>query len=200
DGEVLEPGVAERDGGLGGEGPHQRFILRVERHDTAAVERIDQLEHAEDIVRGILERYHQDRLRAIAEARVDTLIEGIRPVRRDHVRIVQVEDIARERDVAGEAQLAQMQGLSLETATHLLLAQLLGESVVLHDGEAQQVTLAEEQRAGLGPCEAARFGQDALEQRAQVLLAGQRDPDLYQLPERLSQVQLRDTSWLVRSA
>jgi len=84
-----------------------------------------------------------------------------------------------------------VQGLGLEAPTHLLFAQLLGEAVVLNNGEVEQVTFAEEQRAGLGPCEPARLGQNALEQRAQVLLAGQRDPDLYQLPERLGQIQRR---------
>jgi len=104
---------------------------------------------------------------------------------------VQVEDVARESDVAREAQLTETQGLDLEATAHLLLAQFLRQLVVLDNREVKQVAVAEEQGPGLGAREPTGLRQDALEQGCHVLLAGQGDPDLHQIPERLGQIQRR---------
>src|SRR5256885_6609082 len=48
--EVLQPGVADRDGGLRGERTPERLVLDVERHDAPGlVERVDELEDPEDV-------------------------------------------------------------------------------------------------------------------------------------------------------
>ena len=104
---------------------------------------------------------------------------------------MEVQGVARERDVPGEAQLAELERLLLEEALHLRLADLSRQPVVLDDGEAQVVTLAEEQRPGLGARETPGFAQDPLQQDGQVVLAGQRDPDLHQILERLGEVEFR---------
>src|SRR5206468_12573880 len=136
-------------------------------------------------------RDHQNRLRAVTQTRVGAGVEGVRSVRWNHVRVVQVEDIARESDVAREAQLTEIQRLGLEATAHLLVAQLLRELVVLDDGKAKQFAVAEEQGPGLCPREPTGLRQAALEQGLHVLLAGQGDPDLHQIPERLGQIQRR---------
>ncbi|PYM48676.1 MAG: hypothetical protein DME14_10635 [Candidatus Rokuibacteriota bacterium] len=88
----------------------------------------------------------------------------------------------------GEAHLAEVEGLLLELTPHLLRAELPRQPVVLDHGEAELLTIAEEQRAGLGAREATRLGQNPLQQDAQVALAGQRDPDLHQLSEGLGEI------------
>src|SRR5213080_400731 len=50
-----------------------------------------------------------------------TRIERIGAIGWNRVRVVQVEDVAGERDVTGEAQLAEAQGIGLEPAPHLFL-------------------------------------------------------------------------------
>ena len=102
---------------------------------------------------------------------------------------MQVQDVAGQRDVAGEAQLFQVQGVGLQPAPHLLEAELASEPVVLDHGEAQLVALPEEQRSRLRPGEAPRLRQNALEERRQILLAGEIDSDLHQVFEGLSQIQ-----------
>ena len=122
EGEIFQPRVAERDGGLRRQRAHQALVLGVEGHDASPLERVDELQHAEDVVRRILERHHQDRLGAVVQARVDARVERIGAIGWNRVRIVQVEDVAGERDVTGEAQLAEAQWIGLEPAPHLFLA------------------------------------------------------------------------------
>jgi len=81
--------------------------------------------------------------------------------------------------------------LSSQPAAHLFLTQLARELVVLHDREAKLIALAEEESSGLGARESAGLGEDALEKGREILLAGQGDPDLHELSERLGHVQRR---------
>src|SRR5574341_714088 len=189
--EVFEPRVADGDRGLGRERPHEALVLGVEGHDAAPVLGIDQLEHAEDGAAGILHRDHEDGLRPVVQARVHARVEGIRAIRRNHIGVVQIQDVAGQRDVARQADLPQMQRLLLKAAPHLRLTELARQEVVLHDGELEQLTLTQEEGAGLGTCETPGLGEDPLEQGPEVSLTGQGDPDLDQLPERLGQVEGR---------
>jgi hypothetical protein len=88
----------------------------------------------------------------------------------------------------------------LEAAAHLFLTELARELVVLDDREAKLVRFAQEQRPSLGAREPAGLGEDALEEGSQVLLAGQSDPDLDELSERLRHVQRRSLRLLQGSA
>ena len=185
---ILQPGVAQRDGRLRRQRAHEALVLGVEGHDASPIESVDELEHAENVVRRVLERNHQDRLRAVVEPLVDARVEGVGSIRRDHVRVVQVEDIAGQGHVTGEAQLPEAQGLSLETAPHFVLTQFTRQLVVLDDGKAEHIAFAEEQGPGLGVGEPTGFGEDPFEQRREILLAGQGDPDLHELSESLGQV------------
>src|SRR5262249_59158875 len=104
-------------------------------------------------------------------------IERVGSIRRNHVRVVKVEDVAGERDVAGEAKLAQIQGIGVKAAPHLLLAELTGELVVLDDREPELVAFPQEQRSRLGACESAGLGGDLLEGGSEGFLAGLGGPD-----------------------
>ena len=85
----------------------------------------------------------------------------------------------------GEARLGQPKRLGLESLQHRDRAQLALQEVVQDDGEPQVITLAKEQGAGLGPREPPGRLQHSLEQRIEVALGGEREPDLEELLQEL---------------
>src|SRR5207245_5140232 len=79
-------------------------------------------------------------------------------------------------------------GLRLPRPLLLRARQPAREPIVLNDRKVQLVVLAKEERARLGACEAARLGQDPVQQRREVPLAREGDADLHEVTERLGEV------------
>ena len=104
---------------------------------------------------------------------------------------MEVQDVTRLRDVPRQGELAQVERLLLQQEFHFLLAELARQAVVLHDGEVEEVALAEEERARLRMREPSPLAEDALEQDAEVALARERDADLHQLFEGVGQIERR---------
>src|SRR5207249_6427063 len=80
-----------------------------------------------------------------------------------------------------QARLGEWHRLGLEPPFHLALAQPRLEEVVLDHREAEVVALAQEHRAGLGAREASGLREDAFEERPEIPLAREGDPDLEEL-------------------
>ena len=187
--QVLEARVADRHGRLGGQGAHEHLVLRVEGHDpVVGVEGVEELEDPEDVAARVLERHDEHRPCPVVAAGVEHRIEAVGAVLGNRVGVGDVHDLAHDRDVPGEAQVGDVERLGLQPALHLGLAELPRQPVVLDDREAELVVLAQEQGAGLCTREAAGLGENALEERREVPLVAERDPDLDELPERLGEV------------
>ena len=184
--EVLESCVADRHRRLGRERADQLLVLAIERHDRAGlVEGVQELEHADDAAVQVLERHDQHRPGRVVAGGVDPLVEPARLLHADGVGVGDVDELPGLRDVAGQARLAQLEGLGLEQSLGLVLAELALEEVVLDDREAEVLTVPQEQRARLGPGEPSRLVEDAVEQRVQIALVRERDADLDQLRQQL---------------
>jgi hypothetical protein len=122
DRERLQAGVADRDRSLGGEGTDQPLVLGIERDDgTVPVEGVDELQDPEKLARRVGQRHDEDRPGPVVQPGVHPAVEAVWPVRRDHVGVVEVQDVAGPGHVAGQARLAQPEGLCLQGPPHLVL-------------------------------------------------------------------------------
>ena len=168
--QVLELGVADRDGGLGGEGPDQPLVGGVEGHARAAlVARVEELEDAHDVALRVLERDDEDRA-----------ARG--------VRVAHVDDLTGLRDVAGGARLREGQGRRLGARRHRSRGKPRLEDLVLDYGEAEVIPVPEEEGAGLGAREPPGLLEDALEEGVEVALAREREADVDETLEALRAV------------
>lgn len=107
--------------------------------------------------------------------------EGIGPIRRNLVHIGNVDDLPRQRHMAGEARLAEGEGLGLQAALHLPLSDPADQGVILDDGESELIAFSKEQGARVGARKAPGLQEDSLQEGREVSLTGERNPDLNQL-------------------
>ena len=171
---------------MGGEGSNHLLVLRIEGNDRAGlVERVQELEDADVAAGQLVHRDRQHRARRVVAGGIEPPVERPRLVHADRVRVGHVDDLARLRDVPGEARLGQPKRLGLQSLQHRGRAQLALQEVVLDDGEPEVITLAKEQGAGLGPREPPGGHQHSLEQRVEVALGGERESDLEKLLQEL---------------
>src|SRR5262249_18029597 len=116
---------------------------------------------------------------------LEPLVEGAGLVHPDRVRVGDVEYLAGLCHVAGQARLAEPQGLGLEALLQLGPGQLPLDQVVLHHREPEPIAVAKEERPGLGAREAPRRLEDPVEQGVEIALAGDGEPDVEELVQHL---------------
>src|SRR5215831_13281816 len=106
--QLLELRIPDGDGGERRKRANQFLVVLVKRDDVVvSVERIDQLEDADNVAGGLHERNDKDRSGAIAGLRIDSAIQSVGPVCRNIVGVREAENIAGERNIPGETWLAQ---------------------------------------------------------------------------------------------
>ena len=141
---------------------------------------IDELQHADDLVAVRLHRNDEHRLGAIAELLVERAILLVRDVVGEQVDVGDHERLARRRGVPGEAGMVDRDGALGERQR--------GQREVLRELEAKRVrrpatlgAFRDVHRAGVARRDAARLGEDHLEQREEIALGRERDADVGQL-------------------
>ncbi len=170
--------------GLAGATTGSPRYLRVgiEHYDLVPfVQSIDELQHTENIAQGVLEGNDKDRSGPIAIPGIQLSAEGIGPIRRNLVNIGNVDNLPRQRHMAGEARLAEGERLGLQAAFHLPLSDPADQGVILDDGESELISLAKEQGARVGARKAPGLQEDSLEEDREVSLTCESNPDLNQL-------------------
>ncbi len=188
----VQPAVLDGDRRLAGECRHQLDgALRVgddqpvdvggggeNRVEDALA--VDQLQDADDFVLVILHGNHEHRLGAIPVALVEGPVDRVLDVRRQEVRVVDHERVARDRAVTGEARAIHRNREFHEW--RFGLREGLGEP----EPEALRsllVELDEIQAAGVRLGDAPRLGQNQLEQRFDVAFGAERHADPRQLAD-----------------
>ncbi len=188
---LVEPAVLERDRRLGRQRDGEVGVPGAERlnlpldlprgREPALQVRlaVDELEDADDLFLLRLHRDDEHRLRPVADLRVKCPVDLEGRAGRRMVGVRQVDDLARERDVARHA-------LSVDWDRELLEGHV--HTVVLREREAQApiasvALLHEIERARVAVGDLAGLGQNELEEPLQVPLRREADPDAIQVAE-----------------
>ena len=163
---------------LGVEGPdHPLGLFRRAEHQRPVGLAVDELEGADGLALRRPHGHHEHGLRAVAVLLVERAVDRERRGGRRRVRVGEVQDLAGERDVAGDALAREGQARRAERDRH---------AVVLGEREAELARAVgrlvdQVERAGVALRDLARLRQDRLEELARVPLGGEPNPDRVQL-------------------
>ena len=135
--------------------------------------RVEELQHAEDHVRGVAQRHREHGARAVARHRVVALVEPERRRRVERVGVRHVDGLPAHRAPAGDRAGAHRHHQAREPRAGVP-ARLL-QRVVLAEGEPQRLALADVDGAGVRADHGARLAQDALHEEVEVVDAAQLD-------------------------
>ena len=161
---------------MGEERRDEGFALGVEGHRRRArvAQRVDELQDPEHVAARVPDRHRQHRARPVAVQGVQLAVELVRSLQRDLVHVGDVDAPAGERDVPGDTRVVESERLCREAPLGLGVAEPRGERVVLRRREAEQIALAEIDRAGVRPSQAPRFGEEPPERALGVGLRRKR--------------------------
>ena len=182
-----EPGVGQRDRGLGGEGVDEvHLILEGPEADDLVVvaARVDELQDAEVAAEGVAQRHGEDRDRAVVVAGVEAAIEAVGHVLGQIVDVVDLDDGAARRRVAGDGALRDRD----RDAAQVLFGEVLVERLVLRDAEGEPVALAGEEAAGLTVKEPSALLDDGREESIELVLPREHDADLGELSNAVEEL------------
>ena len=186
---LVEAAVGERHGRLRGERPGELLVPGVEGadHPLGLLRRaedqreirlaVDELERADGLALRRPHGHDEHGLRAVTVLLVERAVDRERRAGRRRVRVGEVQDLAGERDVAGDALAREGQARRAERDRH---------AVVLGEREAELARAVgrlvdQVDRAGVALRDLARLRQDRLEELARISLGGEPDPDRVQL-------------------
>ena len=134
---------------------------------------VEELEDAEHHVRCVAQRHRDHRARAVAGHGVVALVEAEGHGGVEVVRVVDVHRLAADRAPAGDAPRADRHHEAREPRARMASRCL--ELVVLAEGEAERVALADVDRPRIGAHQGAGLAEDALHQQVEVVDAAQLD-------------------------